>query len=64
MLRLSYSFFKFLDHDFKLDPDFMDFTYEDMDATTFEIPGIYDVEDHDADTHDHYVGAHVKFSIG
>jgi hypothetical protein len=58
------------DHEFKLDPDFADFVtpthdcYEDKKEPTFEMPDIDDLDEHDVDTYDQYVGASVQLSIG
>jgi hypothetical protein len=58
------------DHDFKLDPDFVDFVtpthdcYEDKKEPAFEMPAIDNLDEHDVDTYDQYVGASVKLSIG
>jgi hypothetical protein len=58
------------DHEFKLDPDFTDFVtpthycYEDKKEPAFEMPDIDDLDEHDVDTYDPYVGASVQLSIG
>jgi hypothetical protein len=58
------------DHEFKLDPDFADFVtpphdcYEDKTEPAFDMPDIDDLDEHDVDTYDHYVGASVQLSIG
>jgi hypothetical protein len=58
------------DHEFKLDPDFTDFVmptrdcYEDKKEPAFEMPDIDDLDEHDIDTYDQYVGASVQLSIG
>jgi hypothetical protein len=57
-------------HEFKLDPDFADFVtpthdcYEDKKEPTFEMPGIDNLDEHDVDTYDQYVGTSVQLSIG
>jgi hypothetical protein len=57
-------------HDFKLDSDFADFVtpthdfYEDKKEPAFEMPDIDDLDEHDVDTYDQYVGASVQLSIG
>jgi hypothetical protein len=58
------------DHEFKLDPDFADFVtpthdcYEDKKEPAFEMPDIDNLDEHDVDTYDQYVGASVQLSIG
>jgi hypothetical protein len=58
------------DHEFKLDPDFADFVtlthacYEDNSEPAFQMPDIDDLDEHDIDTYDQYVGANVHLSIG
>jgi hypothetical protein len=58
------------DHEFKLDPDFADFVmltrycYEDKKEPAFQMPDIDDLDEHDVDTYDQYVGASVQLSIG
>jgi hypothetical protein len=58
------------DHDFKLDPNFTDFVmpthacYEDKKKHAFQMPDIDDLDQHDVDTYDQYVGASVQLSIG
>jgi hypothetical protein len=58
------------DHEFKLDPDFADFVtpthdcYEDKKEPAFEMPDIDDMDEHDVDAYDQYVGASVQLSIG
>jgi hypothetical protein len=58
------------DHEFKLDPDFADFVtpthdcYEDKKEPAFEMPEIDNLDEHDVDTYDQYVGASVQLSIG
>jgi hypothetical protein len=57
-------------HEFKLDPDFADFVtpthdcYEDKKEPAFEMPDIDNLDEHDVDTYDQYVGASVQLSIG
>jgi hypothetical protein len=57
-------------HAFKLDPDFADFVtpthdcYEDNKEPAFEMPDIDNLDEHDIDTYDQYVGASVQLSIG
>jgi hypothetical protein len=60
-------------HEFKLDPDFVDFVdfvmpthdcYEDKIEPAFEMPDIDDLDEHDVYTYDQYVGASVQLSIG
>jgi hypothetical protein len=57
--------------DFQNDPDYADFVtptydcYEDDEVSTSKMPDIYDIkEEHDVDTYDQYVGAHVRVPIG
>jgi hypothetical protein len=57
--------------DLKDDPDYTDFVtptyecYEDDEVSSFKIPVIDDIkEEHDVDTYDQYVGAHVRVPIG
>jgi hypothetical protein len=57
--------------DFKDDPDYADFVtptydfYEDDEVSSSKMPYIDDIkEDHDVDTYDQYVGAHVRVPIG
>jgi hypothetical protein len=57
--------------DFKDDPDYADFVtstydcYEDDELSSSNMPDIDDIkEEHDVDTHDQYVGAHVRVPIG
>jgi hypothetical protein len=56
-------------HEFKLDPDLADFVtttsdfYEDKKEPAFEMPDIDDLDEHDVDTNDQYVGASVQLSI-
>jgi hypothetical protein len=57
--------------DFKDDPYFADFVtpkfepYEDDEVPASKMPDIDDVDDdHDVDTYDQYVGAHVRVPIG
>jgi hypothetical protein len=58
------------DHEFKLDPDFADFMtpthdyYEDKKEPAFEMPDIDNLDEHDVDTYDQYVGASMQLSIG
>jgi hypothetical protein len=58
------------DHEIKLDPDFADFVtpthdcYEEKKEPAFEMPAIDDLDEHDDDTYDQYVGASVQLSIG
>jgi hypothetical protein len=58
------------DHKFKLDPDFADFVtpthdcYEDKKEPAFQMPDIDDLDEHDVDTYNQYVGAIVQLSIG
>jgi hypothetical protein len=58
------------DHELKLDPDFADFVtpthdcYEDKKEPAFEMPGIDNLDEHDVDTYDQYVGASLQLSIG
>jgi hypothetical protein len=57
------------DHEFKLDPDFAEFVtpthdcYEDKKEPALEMPDIDDLDEHDVDTYDQYVGASVQLSI-
>jgi hypothetical protein len=54
------------DHEFKIDPDFTDFVmptfdcYEDKKEPAFDMPDIDDLDEHDVDTYDQYVGASVQ----
>jgi hypothetical protein len=54
------------DHEFKLDPEFSDFVtpihdcYEDKKEPAFEMPDIDNLDEHDVDTYDQYVGASVQ----
>jgi hypothetical protein len=57
--------------DFQNDPDYADFVtstydcYEDDEVYPSKMPYIYDIkEEHDVDTYDQYVGAHVRVPIG
>jgi hypothetical protein len=57
--------------DFQNDPDYADFItptydcYEDDEVYPSKIPDIDDIkEEHDVDTYDQYVGAHVRVPIG
>jgi hypothetical protein len=58
------------DHEFKLDPDFADFVtptqdcYEDKKESALEMPDIDNLDEHDVDIYDQYVGASVHLSIG
>jgi hypothetical protein len=58
------------DHEFNLDPDFAEFVmpthdcYEDKKEPAFEMPDIDDLDEHDVDKYDQYVGASVQLSIG
>jgi hypothetical protein len=58
------------DHKFKLDPDFADFVmpthdcYKEKKEPAFEMPEIDNLDEHDVDTYDQYVGASVQLSIG
>jgi hypothetical protein len=56
--------------DFKDDPDYADFVtptydcYEDDEFSSSKIPDIDDIrEEHDVDTYDQYVGAHVRLPM-
>jgi hypothetical protein len=57
-------------HEFKLDPDLADFVtpthdcYEDKKEHAFEIPDIDDLDEHDVDAYDQYMGTSVQLSIG
>jgi hypothetical protein len=57
-------------HEFELDPDLADFVMPTHECYTykkepaFEMPGIDDLDEHDVDTYDQYVGASVQLSIG
>jgi hypothetical protein len=58
-------------NDFKDDPDYAYFVtptydcYEDDEVSSSKMPDIDDIkEDHDVDTYDQYVGAHVRVPIG
>jgi hypothetical protein len=57
-------------HDFKLEPDFVDFMTpnhdccDDKKEPAFQMPDIDDLDEHDVDTYDQYVGASVQLSIG
>jgi hypothetical protein len=58
-------------NDFKDDPDYADFVtptyecYEDDEVSSSKISDIDDIkEEHDVDTYDQYVGAHVRVPIG
>jgi hypothetical protein len=57
--------------DFQDDPDYADFVtptfecYEDDGVPTSKMPDIDDIKkEHDVNTYDHYVGAHVRVPIG
>jgi hypothetical protein len=57
--------------DFQYDPDYADFVtptvdcYEEDDFPASKMPDIDDIkEEHDVDTYDQYVGAHVRVPIG
>jgi hypothetical protein len=57
--------------DFQDDPDYADFVtstygcYEDDEVSLYKIPYIDDIKDeHDVDTYDQYVGAHMRVPIG
>jgi hypothetical protein len=57
--------------DFQNDPDYADFVtptydcYEDDEFSPSKMPYIDDIkEEHDVDTYDQYVGAHVRVPIG
>jgi hypothetical protein len=57
--------------DFQNDQDYADFVtptydcYEDDEVSPSKIPDIDDIkEEHDVDTYDQYVGAHVRVPIG
>jgi hypothetical protein len=57
--------------DFQNDPDYADFVtptydcYEDDEVSPSKMPYIDDIkEEHDVDTYDQYVGAHVRVPIG
>jgi hypothetical protein len=56
--------------DFQNDPDYADFVtptyecYEDDEVPPSKMPDIHDIkEEHDIDTYDQYVGAHVRVPI-
>jgi hypothetical protein len=58
-------------YDFQDDPDYADFVtptydcHEDDEVPPFKMPYIYDIKkEHDVDTYDQYVGAHVRVPIG
>jgi hypothetical protein len=58
-------------YDFKDDPDYADFVtptfdyYEDDEVPPSKMPDIDDIKkEHDDDTYDQYVGAHVRVPIG
>jgi hypothetical protein len=58
-------------YDFQYDPDYADFVtptydcYEDDEVSPSKMPDIDDIkEEHDVDTYDQYVGAHVRVPIG
>jgi hypothetical protein len=58
-------------NDFEDDPDYADFVtptfdcYEDDEVPPSKMPDIDDIkEEHDVDTYDQYVGAHVRVPIG
>jgi hypothetical protein len=54
------------DHEFKLDPDFPDIMtptrdcYDYKKEPAFQMPDIDDLDEHDVDTYDQYVGANVQ----
>jgi hypothetical protein len=57
--------------DFQNDPDYEDFItptydfYEDDEVSPYKMPDIDDIkEEHNPDTYDQYVGAHVRVPIG
>jgi hypothetical protein len=57
--------------DFQYDPDYADFVtptfdcYEDDEVPPYKMPDIDDIKkQHDVDTYDKYVGAHVRVPIG
>jgi hypothetical protein len=57
--------------DFKDDPDYSEFVtptydcYEDVEVTSSKMSDIDDnKEEHDVDTYEKYVGAHVRVPIG
>jgi hypothetical protein len=57
--------------DFQDDPDYADFVtptydcYEDDEVSPSKMLYIDDIkEEHDVDTYDHYVGAHIRVPIG
>jgi hypothetical protein len=57
--------------DFQDDPEYADFVtltydcYEDDEVSPSNMPDIDDIkEEHDVDTYDQYVGAHVRVPIG
>jgi hypothetical protein len=58
------------DHEFKLNPDFTDFVtqthdcYDEKKEPAFEMPDIDNLDEHDVDTYDQYVGESVQLSIG
>jgi hypothetical protein len=61
------------DHEFKLEPDFADFAYfvtlthefyEGKKEPELQMSDIDDLDEHDVDTYDQYVGARVQLSIG
>jgi hypothetical protein len=57
-------------NNFKYDPDYADFVtptydcYEDDEVSSSKMPDIDDIkEEHDVDTYDQYVGAHLRVPI-
>jgi hypothetical protein len=58
------------DHEFKLDSDFADFVTpthdycDDKKEVSFKMPDIDNLDEHDVETYDQYVGASVQLSIG
>jgi hypothetical protein len=57
--------------DFQNDPDYAYFItpaydcYEDDEVPSSKMPDIYDIKkEHDVDTYDQYIGAHVRVPIG
>jgi hypothetical protein len=58
------------DHEFKLEPDFADFVtpthdcYKGKKEPAFQMPGIDDLDKHDVETYDQYVGASMQLSVG
>jgi hypothetical protein len=58
------------DRELKIDPDLAKCVtptrdcYEEKKEPAFEMPDIDDLDEHDVDTYDQYVGASVQLSIG